>query len=463
VREKILSNERYGAVEIDKTGIITGFNRTASAVLVDLGKINSAADLRGMSIVQFADGGDKICYDPADPEKSIASILFFIDGILLIDNVFYKDTESAIIRFLKNNQALLPFFNMVKFSSSLYIELDPDLNILFASDAFCRTAAIEKSQFYGRSISIFTDKKSTAELRASADRCKQNINESVKSDGMHFTFNCIIRNFDVEVFPVIDTINGYSGILCYLSDRSFENKCRDMGRTIRRMSAVANFAGGIAHDYNNALTAVLGNISLAKMDAEKNTELEELLRDAESAGLKIKTLTERLGMFARGMKPAKNKTDIRKLIEKIIPDLFSGYQGHCVINIHDNLKNPEIDQELISEAIRHIIENAIDAADNPDGEIVIKVSEIEICDESVFRETSLVSGNYIVISIKDNGPGLEQYSYSEIFDPYVTTKDGREGLGLALAYTILKRHRGFISADTPEGGGADFKVYIPLF
>ena len=86
-----------------------------------------------------------------------------------------------------------------------------------------------------------------------------------------------------------------------------------MGRTIRRMSAVANFAGGIAHDYNNALTAVLGNISLAKMDAEKNSELEELLRDAESAGFKIKLLTERLAMFSRGMKPAKDKTDIKKL------------------------------------------------------------------------------------------------------------------------------------------------------
>lgn len=229
------------------------------------------------------------------------------------------------------------------------------------------------------------------------------------------------------------------------------------------MSAVANFAGGIAHDYNNALTAVLGNISLAKMDAEKNSELEELLRDAESAGLKIKILTERLGMFARGMKPAKDKTDIKKLVEGIFPDLFLNYKGRYKINIQDKMTQPEIDQELISEAVRHVIENAIDAADKTDGEISIDAKEADVDQESVFREISLVAGRYIIISVTDNGEGLESYAAGDIFDPYVTTKNGREGLGLALAYTILKRHRGFISVDIPEGGGAVFKIYIPLF
>ena len=133
------------------------------------------------------------------------------------------------------------------------------------------------------------------------------------------------------------------------------------------------------------------------------------------------------------------------------------------MNIQENMKHPEIDYELISEAFRHVIENAVDAADRPDGEIIITAEEVDVKEEIVFREISLVSGRYITISVRDNGSGLDYLDKRDIFDPYITSKQDREGLGLAIAYTILKRHRGFISVDTPETGGADFKIYIPLF
>jgi len=163
------------------------------------------------------------------------------------------------------------------------------------------------------------------------------------------------------------------------------------------------------------------------------------------------------------MKPSREKTDIKKLIENSIPEMLCRYKGHLTVSIQDNMTCPEIDPVLISEAIGHVVENAVDAVDNPDGRIDVEVEEAEINKQLIFRETSLVSGRYIIISVKDNGSGFEPLTSSEIFDPYVTAKDGREGLGLALAYTILKRHRGFISVENPEGGGTLFKIYLPLF
>ncbi len=459
MREKVLLNERYGTVEVDSSGIITGYNNKGQAALSVFYKKQSSDNLKGLNIAELSGTDGVVVYNSDLPCEIISSL----SGIIVIDYIVYKDTGNVIIRFAPINEVFVPFFKMIKTSSLLYMELDKDLNILFMSDMFVAITGINTSDMYGSGISSFTDKSSTVKIGSAAELCNKNVNDSTKINDIQFSFKGIVRIFDMELSTATKDQGSVPSIFCYLIDRFYEKKCKTMVRTIRRMSAVANFAGGIAHDYNNALTAVLGNISLAKMDAEKDSELEELLDDAESAGLKIKTLTERLGMFARGMKPAKDETDIKKLLENILPEVLAGYKGQCVINIKENMTHPEIDQELVSEAVKHVIENAVDAVDRPDGEITIEAGETEVNQESVFRETSLVSGKYIVISVKDNGTGVDKLSVKDIFDPYVTTKNGREGLGLALAYTILKRHRGFISVDTAPGGGADFRIYIPLF
>ena len=459
MREKLLQNERYGAIEIDKNGVLTGVNNHAHNLLSELPINNTGSSLKGENISKFAEAGGTFTYDHTAPEKIISSI----DGIKPVDNIFYTETESVIIRFVKNDEVFTPFFDMMKSGSSLYLELDTDLNIILASDSFCKAAGLSKSEIFGKNISVITDSNGIGKISSAGDIFRNNIIDNLKIDEIQFSLHGASCSYDMEVSPINDRRGMYTGIFCHFADNFYEKKCRKMGLSLRRMSAIANFAGGIAHDYNNALTAVLGNISLAKMDAEKNSELEELLRDAESAGIKIKILTERLAMFARGMKPAKEKTDLKKAIENIIPEIFALYKGRYKLNLQSNMVQPEIDQEMICEAIRHVIENALDASDRPDGEIIIEAKEEEINKELIFRETSLVSGKYITITVTDNGPGLDQSAYGDIFDPYVTTKSGREGLGLALTYTILKRHRGFISVESPEQGGAYFKIYIPIF
>lgn len=459
MNDKILFNGRYGAVEIDKSGIITRYNENALKLLSGHDNADSLDKPEKVNIAEYAAGDKYITYDSARPEI----VFSMIEGVKLIDVIYYEKTETVLVRFSSENPAFIPFFDIVKFSSSLFLELDNDLNILFASESFFKMAGYNKSEICGSAISLFTDKTNFTKISSASGLCQKNVLDCIKVEDVQFSFNNIHRLFDLEVYPVSDNYKQFSGILIHLLDTSCEKKCRQMNRSIRRMSAVANFAGGIAHDYNNALTAVLGNISLAKMDAEKDSELEELLHDAESAGLKIKTLTERLGLYSRGMKPARVKTDVKALIENIVSEVFPGFKGSCNTSIQENMFQPDIDPELISEAIMHVFENAIDAADQPAGEVLIEVMETEISKESVFRETSLVPGKYIQISVRDNGPGFDEHTLNEIFDPYITTKPGREGLGLALTYTILKRHRGFISADTSDTGGAEFKIYIPLF
>ncbi len=459
MRDTVLFNERYCTVEIDRDGIISGYNNNARSVISDLFKLQKSEDLNGLSICKFSDSFDSGKYDSSVPEKIISCI----DELTLIDTIHYDKTGSVIVRFVRDNDEFSSYFNFIKFSSSLFLELDKEQNIIFASELFLKTASAGKSEIYGENISALTDKQGSTKIGSAVALCRENISGFTKIDQLQMKFGGSVRCYDIEASAVKDGNGAFSGLLCCCSDTSFEKRCGVMNRSIRKMSAIANFAGGIAHDYNNALTAVLGNISLAKMDAGKNSELEELLRDAESAGMKIKTLTERLGMFARGMKPAKEKTDIGSLVQNSLPEMFCGYKGRYTVSFQENMTSPEIDPVLVREAICHVIENAVDAVDNTDGKIEISVEEGEINKQAVFRETSLVAGRYIIISVKDNGAGIESSHGGEIFDPYISTKAGRDGLGLALAYTILKRHRGFISAENAGDGGALFKIYLPLF
>lgn len=459
MKEKLISNERYGVIETDKTGIITAYNGNGLNLISEFCNCKKENGLKGVSITALADSTAADPYDNTVPEKIISSI----NELKLIDRIFYKETETVITRFVKKDEASSVLFDLINHSSSLYLELDVNSDILSASDSFCKISGLDKSLVLGEPFSGFTDKKNIDKIKETLGHPENNGVRCLKIENIHFLFGGIVRVYDVEMFPLNDSIGKATGGLCHLIDTSLEKRCQKLSSSIRRMSAVANFAGGIAHDYNNALTAVLGNISLAKMDIEKSNEMYELLSDAESAGLKIKTLTERLGLFARGMKPSKKKTDIKELIENLLPEVFAVYKGHYQVIIQDDMQKPEIDEELISEALEHIIENAVDASDRSDGEIIVNAKEVNVENESVFRETSLVSGRYIVVSVKDNGYGIDQLISRDIFDPYVTTKAGREGLGLALAYTILKRHRGFISADTPENGGVVFNIYLPLF
>jgi len=232
---------------------------------------------------------------------------------------------------------------------------------------------------------------------------------------------------------------------------------------LRKLRAVCIFAGGAAHDYNNALTAVMGNISLAKLEAEENHELMDLLRDAEKAAARIKTMTERVALFARGVKINRKKSRVDEVVRKALSSAVYEHPVKSVVDIKDDLPEVDLDPDLICEALVCIIENACEAAPSSDGEIEITISREDVRTSTKHYVESVSDGDYIKISVKDNGNGFNPDDASVLFDPYFSTKKGRDGIGLALAYSILKRHRGFITSELAQKNGSIFSIFIPLF
>jgi len=230
---------------------------------------------------------------------------------------------------------------------------------------------------------------------------------------------------------------------------------------LRRLETLSIFAGSIAHDYNNALTVVLGNLSLARLEAQGNRELLDVIKDADSASVRMKKLTERLAGFSRGLKSPKTRFLLSGAINRSVEKSLPGYMGKCTVNLKDESLEIEADMVQIEKVLENVIVNAAEASPGSGGEITVSAGRVRIMEHLFFKEIELTPGTYCLISVGDNGPGIPHGDVKNIFDPYYTGKEGRDGLGLALAYAVIKRHRGFINAESEEGKGAVINIYLP--
>ena len=225
----------------------------------------------------------------------------------------------------------------------------------------------------------------------------------------------------------------------------------------QKIESIGTLAGGIAHDFNNILTAILGNVMLAMVQVSPESEVFELLSEAEKASKRAQALTKQLLTFAKGGMPVKETSDIKDIIKESSLFVTRGAKSRCDFSIAEDLWPADVDTGQISQVINNIVINANQAM--PEGGIIhIDAKNISINEESG-RE--IKPGKYIRISIKDEGTGIAKKYLSKIFDPYFSTKQAGSGLGLATSYSIINNHGGLIRAESVMGAGTTFHIYLP--
>jgi PAS domain S-box-containing protein len=222
-----------------------------------------------------------------------------------------------------------------------------------------------------------------------------------------------------------------------------------------KLESIGVLAGGIAHDFNNILTSVLGNISLARISGPE--ELDRILTEAEKAGLRAKDLTRQLLTFSKGGAPAKQVASLGEIIRDSTHFPLRGSNVKCNFSIPEDLWPAEVDAGQISQVIGNLVINADQAM--PEGGIIEIIAENIIVGPKDF--SLLHKGKYINITISDHGQGIPEQLLRKIFDPYFTTKRSGTGLGLASAYSIVKKHGGHIAVESVPKIGTAFHVYLP--
>ena len=267
--------------------------------------------------------------------------------------------------------------------------------------------------------------------------------------------NTIVISYNCS--PIFDRKSKLIGVVLTFNDISDKIKMEEEMLKASKIESLGIFAGGIAHDFNNILTAILGNINLAKLNHEPDSENYNFLSEAENATSRAKDLTMQLLTFAKGGAPVKKISSITEILIDTSNFVLSGSKIKCDYMVPDELWPVEIDGGQISQVVNNLVINAMQAM--PDGgSIEISAKNIAIS-ENYFLQ--LNKGNYIKITIKDSGTGISKENLQNIFDPFFTTKTDGNGLGLASTFSIIKKHDGAIDVESELGKGTSFYIYLP--
>jgi putative nucleotidyltransferase with HDIG domain len=226
----------------------------------------------------------------------------------------------------------------------------------------------------------------------------------------------------------------------------------------QKFESIGIIAGGIAHDFNNILTAISGNVSLAKMYLKPAEKAFEKLTQAEKASFRAKDLTRQLLTFSKtGGAPDKTTISVAELARDSAGFALRGSNVQLKFSLPDSLSPVEADEGQINQVINNLIINASQAM--PEGGTIWLAAENVTV--SGGNGSPLKRGKYVKITIKDTGIGIPEAILPKIFDPYFTTKPKGSGLGLATAYSIIKKHDGHINVESEPNAGTTFFLYLP--
>ena len=227
-----------------------------------------------------------------------------------------------------------------------------------------------------------------------------------------------------------------------------------------RLESLGVLAGGIAHDYNNLLTIIMGNLSLMKFAPEVMALEGGRVEDIEEATVRARDLTRQLLTFAEGGEPLRRPVDLAALVRKASELVLQGGNIPCAYEIEEGLPPACIDRDQITQVVQNLVRNAVEAMPGG-GKLRILLAHAEI-QPNGHAKLKLKPGRYIRMVIIDTGTGIAPDVLPRIFDPYFSTKKIGNGLGLATVYSIIKKHQGQIEAHSTPGQGATFILWLPV-
>ncbi len=257
--------------------------------------------------------------------------------------------------------------------------------------------------------------------------------------------------------PIFDAQEKIVGGVLVFRNVTAEKSWEEESRKDQKLESVGLLAGGVAHDFNNILTVVLGNVSLARTLLEPDSKVAQLMKETERASNQARYLTQQLLAFSKGGKPRKETVALSQVVFDAVDYVLRATKCKPRFQWAENLWPAEVDIGQINQVFQNLVINAAEAM--PEGG-VIRLSG-ENCTVLPDDPLPLSPGHYVRISVADRGRGIAEKDLDKVFDPYFTTKKSGAGLGLATAYSIVKKHDGYIGVVSELGKGTRFDVHLP--
>jgi PAS domain S-box-containing protein len=278
---------------------------------------------------------------------------------------------------------------------------------------------------------------------------------------------------DLTIYPLANPKEGGQGAVIRIDNVTKEYELEMRIHQSSKMESVGQLAGGVAHDFNNMLSVVIGNTELAILMVDTNDPLHHQLTSIHKASLRSADLVRQLLAFARKQTIKPEILDINETINGMF-DMLQRLIGEDIELVWipgQSVGKVSIDPSQMDQVLTNLLVNARDAIDGV-GKITIKTENTTITEEYCYENPEFLPGRFVTLIVSDNGAGIDKETLPNIFDPFFTTKGlGKgTGLGLSTVYGIIMQHEGFInvysercqdSACSQKGQGTTFRIYLP--
>jgi PAS domain S-box-containing protein len=370
--------------------------------------------------------------------------------ILGIEEVYERAITKDLLSSKAHNELILD--NMAQG----IVELSADHKIVYANPSAVSLIGILEEELLGLDfVRLFTGKdqeRIKAACQASGDM------PHIVGEDNPITLN----DHKVMVHSLLVKEDLVVSILIIITDVSRRIRMEQKLLQSQKMEAVGTLAGGIAHEFNNLLMGIQGNVCLLLLEMADDNPFAKKLKYIEKLIQSGSKLTSQLLGYARKGHHAAKLTDLNLLLRETV-EVFGRTRKE--ITIHQSLSNNLcpvwVDQGQIQQVLLNLFVNAWQAMPEG-GDLSVKTRNVSRKDLDPKVE-ALSPGNYALLEIRDTGVGMDEKIINRIFDPFFTTKEVGQGtgLGLATAYGIIKRHRGHIEVQSRKGAGTTFTIYLP--
>ncbi|MBN2424422.1 MAG: PAS domain S-box protein [Calditrichaceae bacterium] len=395
--------------------------------------------------------------------------------ILLRGKVVHRDKNNSPLRFTGTQlditrrkiaeASLKTIAGAVEQATDSILLLDNFLKITYVNPAFIAVTGYSQKEIIGKHYSEINFSDANKESLREMQEFIKNQNPwfgrfgQVKKNGQEFVV-------EASISPIRDQNGAVTNYVLVQRDISKEEKLSEQLRQAQKMESVGRLAGGIAHDFNNLLTVISGYSSLTLSGLKADDPLHRNVKQIINASQKAESLTRQLLAFSRKqvLQPkVLNLNDSLKDLNKMLYRLI-GEDIDFLNNYADDLGFINVDPGQIEQVVMNLVINARDAM--PQGgklTICTKNEVIRDLNNPQFLGLGIQPGEYIMLTVKDTGIGMDDRIKEQIFEPFFTTKEAGKGTGLGLAtvYGIVHQSDGFIIVDSKPNRGSEFKIYLP--
>jgi two-component system cell cycle sensor histidine kinase/response regulator CckA len=385
------------------------------------------------------------------------------------DRYIYIAIEMALSRFeleqnLRNHKNL--FSHTIDSISDAVIAVDTTNTIMVFNRLAEQLTGFTSAEVLGKSLDAVYTSLETENGNLAENPCALVLktNREIKQrESLLLQYKTGARFWISESCTLLkDSVGSTIGAVLIIHDISVRKQAEKERIKGSRIESMSLLAAGLAHDFNNILTGIVGNISMLKhLSLNQNDETKELISEIDKASLRARELANQIREFTKGGPPIKRNTDLYHLIHDTSSFILSGSNIDLTMQSDNNLPFSKTDPSQISQVIENIILNAKQALESSQTNKARININLDIYQVESINPMNLKEGDYIRITIADNGPGIVEENLERIFEPYFSTKSNGAGLGLATSYNNVKKNGGTIIAESIAGKGASFYIFLP--